>query len=232
MTHKLPKLPYEFSALEPHIDTRTMAIHHDKHHQAYVNNLNQALVGHEELQKASALQLLIELDAVPEEIRTAVRNNGGGHFAHSLFWHCMSPRGGGEPGGSLAEAIEVGFGSFADFQAAFTKAAATLFGSGWTWLCVDDGGELVITTTPGHDVPLYEGLLPLLVLDVWEHAYYLKFENRRADYITAWWNVVDWDYVAAALTAAKLQLGVAKAVGWAAGAWAALEKEWAKLFEV
>jgi Fe-Mn family superoxide dismutase len=231
MAHKLPKLPYEFSALEPHIDTRTMAIHHDKHHQAYVNNLNQALEGYEELQKASTIQLLMDLDAVPEEIRTAVRNNGGGHFCHSLFWRCMSPGGGGEPSGGLAEAIEAGFGSFAAFQDAFTKAAATLFGSGWAWLCVDGEGELAITTTPGHDVPLYEGLLPLLVLDVWEHAYYLKFENRRADYIAAWWNVVDWQTAAAGLTTAKLELGLAKAVGWAAGAWTSLEKEWAKLFE-
>jgi len=235
MTHKLPKLPYEFSALEPHIDTRTMAVHHDKHHQAYVDNLNRALEGlppgHEDLQKASTIQLLMDLDAVPEEIRTAVRNNGGGHFCHSLFWRCMSPRGGGEPSGGLAEAIEAGFGSTAAFQETFTKAAASLFGSGWAWLCLDGEGELVIATTPGHDVPLYEGLLPILVLDVWEHAYYLKFENRRADYIAAWWNVVDWDHVAAGLTTAKVELGLGKAVGWAAGTWAVLEKEWTKLFE-
>jgi Fe-Mn family superoxide dismutase len=208
-----------------------MAVHHDKHHQAYVDNLNRALVGYGELQNASTIQLLMDLDKVPEEIRTAVRNNAGGHFCHSLFWRCMSPRGGGEPSGGLADAIEASFGSFAAFQEAFTKAAATLFGSGWAWLCVDGEGELVIATTPGHDVPLYEGLLPLMVLDVWEHAYYLKFENRRADYIAAWWKVVNWDTVAAGLTAAKVELGLTKAVGWAAGAWAALEQEWGKLFE-
>ena len=235
MTHKLPKLPYEYSALEPHIDTRTMAVHHGKHHQAYVDNLNRALeglpAGYEELQDLSTIGLLMDLDAVPEEIRTAVRNNGGGHFCHSLFWRCMSPRGGGEPSGGLAEAIEAGFGSTAAFQETFTKSAATLFGSGWAWLCLDGEGELVIATTPGHDVPLYEGLLPILVLDVWEHAYYLKFENRRADYIAAWWNVVNWETVAAGLATAKLELGLVKAVGWAAGAWAVLEKEWTELFE-
>jgi Fe-Mn family superoxide dismutase len=141
----------------------------------------------------------------------------------------MSPEGGGEPGGGLAEALEAGFGSFDAFREAFTKAAAMLFGSGWVWLCVDGEGKLLITTTPGHDVPLYEGLLPILVLDVWEHAYYLKFENRRADYITAWWKVVNWDTVSAGLTTAKVELGLAKAVGWAAGALSALEKEWGKL---
>jgi Fe-Mn family superoxide dismutase len=229
MTHKLPDLPYEKSALEPHIDTRTMAVHHDKHHRAYVDNLNKAIVGHVELQDASVIELLSDLDSVPEEIRTAVRNNGGGHFSHSLFWRCMSPFGGEKPSGGLAEDLEASFGSVVDFQMAFTKAAVTLFGSGWTWLNVDGEGKLVITTTPGHDVPLYDDLMPLLVLDVWEHAYYLKFENRRADYVAAWWNVVDWDYVAAGLAAAKVELGLAKAVGWAAGAWTSLEKRWNKL---
>ena len=226
MTHKLPDLPYAKSALEPHIDTRTMAVHHDKHHQAYVNNLNQALQGYADLQNLSTIQLLSDLDSVPEEIRTAVRNNGGGHFAHSMFWRCMSPEAGGAPGGGLAESIEASFGSFPEFKDAFSKAAATFFGSGWTWLSVSDGGELVIATTPGHDVPFYQDLMPLLVLDVWEHAYYLKYENRRADYIAAWWNVVDWSFVAAGLTAAKVELGLAKAAGWAADAWAALEKKW------
>ena len=229
MTHRLPDLPYEKSALEPNIDTRTMAIHHDKHHQAYVNNLNQALEGYPDLQDTSTVQLLSDLDSVPEEIRTAVRNNGGGHVCHSMFWQCMSPKGGGTPSGGPAEAIEASFGSFAEFQIQFNKAAATLFGSGWTWLCVNGDGELEITTTPGHDVPLYEGLVPLLVLDVWEHAYYLKYENRRADYIAAWWNVVDWDYVASGLAAAKVGHGVAKAVGWAEGAWSSLEDGWNKL---
>jgi Fe-Mn family superoxide dismutase len=229
MIHKLPDLPYEKNALEPHIDTRTMAVHHDKHHQAYVNILNQALEGYEDLQELSTIQLLSNLDSVPEGIRTAVRNNGGGHFAHSLFWRCMSPSGGGKPSGGLADALETSFGSLAEFQLLFNKTAATLFGSGWTWLCVDDDGKLVITTTPGHDVPLYEGLLPLLVLDVWEHAYYLKFENRRAEYIAAWWNVVNWGAVEGRLDAAKVELGLTKAAGWLAGAWASLEKEWNKL---
>jgi Fe-Mn family superoxide dismutase len=229
MTHSLPDLPYEKSALEPNIDARTMAIHHDKHHQAYVNNLNQALEGYPSLQDTSTVQLLSDLDSVPEEIRTAVRNNGGGHFAHSLFWRCMSPKGGGMPGEGLEEAIEASFGSFAEFQMLFNKAAATLFGSGWAWLCVDGKGELVITTTPGHDVPFYADLLPLLVLDVWEHAYYLQYENRRAEYIGAWWNVVDWGHVEGALTAAKAEQGWAKVVGWAESTKAALEQQWDKL---
>jgi Fe-Mn family superoxide dismutase len=229
MTHKLPKLPYEFNALEPNIDARTMAIHHDKHHQAYVDNLNRALEGYEDLQDASTVQLLMNLDKVPEQIRTAVRNNGGGHFCHSLFWQCMSPWGGGKPSEGLTKAIEASFDSYTEFLMLFNKAAATLFGSGWTWLCVDGEGGLVITTTPGHDVPLNEDLLPLLVLDVWEHAYYLQYENRRAEYIGAWWNVVDWGHVEGALTAAKVDLGLQKAVGWAEGAWDSLEKQWNKL---
>jgi Fe-Mn family superoxide dismutase len=230
MTHKLPELPYDKSALEPHIDTRTMAVHHDKHHQAYVNNLNKALEGHEDLQSKSALSLLLELDDLPAEIRTAVRNNGGGHVNHSLFWECMSPKGGGEPGSSLAEAIDESFGSFGAFQAAFNKAAATYFGSGWTWLAMDEEGQLVVTTTAGHDVPLYKDLLPLLVLDVWEHAYYLRYENRRADYIAAWWNVVNWDRVAGNYRTAKVQLGLVAAAGWAKAGWDLLEDQWNKLF--
>jgi Fe-Mn family superoxide dismutase len=230
MTHKLPELPYDKSALEPHIDTRTMAVHHDKHHQAYVNNLNKALEGHEDLQSKSALSLLLELDDLPADIRTAVRNNGGGHVNHSLFWECMSPKGGGEPGGSLAEAIDESFGSFGAFQAAFNKAAATYFGSGWAWLAMDEEGQLVVTTTAGHDVPLYKDLLPLLVLDVWEHAYYLRYENRRADYIAAWWNVVNWDRVAGNYRTAKVQLGLVAAAGWAKAGWDLLEDQWNKLF--
>jgi Fe-Mn family superoxide dismutase len=222
MTHELPKLPYDFSALEPHIDTRTMAIHHDKHHQAYVNNLNKALEGYEDLQDKSVTALLGDLDAVPESIRTAVRNNGGGDLNHTLFWQGMSPKGGGEPSGGLAEAIEAAFGSFGEFKEELSKAAATFFGSGWAWLCMNSEGELLVTTTPGHDNPLYEGLFPILVLDVWEHAYYLKFENRRADYIAAWWNVVDWRSAAAAHTAAKVDLGLGQVAGWVASAWAKL----------
>lgn len=231
MTHKLPDLPYEKSALEPHIDARTMAVHHDKHHKAYVDNLNSALEGYEDLQSKSTVSLLLDLDEVPEVIRTAVRNNGGGHLNHSLFWECMSPKGGGEPRGSLADAVDETFGSFGAFQGAFGKAAATYFGSGWTWLVMDSEGELVIATTPGHDVPLYEGLLPLLVLDVWEHAYYLRYENRRADYITAWWNVVDWDRVAVNYRTAKVQLGLVAAAGWAKAGWELLEEQWDKLFK-
>jgi Fe-Mn family superoxide dismutase len=206
-----------------------MAVHHGKHHQAYVSNLNQALERYPGLQDLSTVQLLTDLDSVPEDIRTTVRNNGGGHFSHSLYWKCMSPKGGGKPSGGLAEALEDSFGSVVDAQMAFTNAATALFGSGWTWLSVDGKGELVVTTTPGHDVPLFEGLMPLLVLDVWEHAYYLKYENRRADYVAAWWNVVDWDYVAGGLAAAKVDLGLEKAASWVEGTWASLEKKWDEL---
>jgi len=229
MTHKLPDLPYDYSALEPHVDMRTMAVHHDKHHQAYVNNLNKSLEGYEELENKSTIELLLDLDEVPEGIRTAVRNNGGGHANHTMFWHCMSPQGGGEPDGSLAEAIDESFGSFGAFQTAFNKAAATYFGSGWIWLCVDTEGELQITTTPGHDNPVVEGLMPLLVLDVWEHAYYLKYENRRGDFIAAWWNVVDWETVATNLAASKIALGLDKVADWARSTWSKLEEGLAKL---
>ena len=229
MTHKLPDLPYDYSALEPHVDTRTMAVHHDKHHQAYVNNLNKALEGYEELEKKSAIELLLDLDEVPESIRTAVRNNAGGHANHAMFWQIMSPRGGGEPDGSLAEAIDESFGSFGAFQTAFNKAAATFFGSGWIWLCVDTEGQLQITATPGHDNPVVDGLMPLLVLDVWEHAYYLKYENRRGDFIAAWWNVVDWETVATNLAASKIALGLDKVADWARGTWSRLEEGLAKL---
>jgi len=229
MTYELSDLPYGYDALEPSVDTRTMHVHHDKHHQAYVNNLNKALEGYEELQEKSTIELLLDLDEVPEDIRTAVRNNAGGHANHTMFWQCMSPQGGGEPDGGLANAIEESFGSFGAFQAAFNKAAATYFGSGWIWLCVDTEGTLQITTTPGHDNPVVDGLMPLLVLDVWEHAYYLKYENRRADFIAAWWNVVDWDYVAATLTASKIALGLDKVAEWARGTWSKLEEGLAKL---
>ena len=229
MTHKLPDLPYDYSALEPHVDTRTMAVHHDKHHQAYVNNLNKALEGYEELEKKSAIELLLDLDEVPESIRTAVRNNAGGHANHAMFWQIMSPKGGGEPDGSLAEAIDESFGSFGAFQTAFNKAAATFFGSGWIWLCVDTEGQLQITATPGHDNPVVDGLMPLLVLDVWEHAYYIKYENRRGDFIAAWWNVVDWETVATNLAASKIALGLDKVADWARGTWSRLEEGLAKL---
>jgi len=199
MTFTLPDLPYDFSALEPNIDTRTMAVHHDKHHGGYVNNLNKALEGYDELQDKSALELIANLDDVPEKIRTAVRNNGGGHVNHSMFWPSMSPDGGGEPKGKLAEAINSAFGSFASFKEHFTQAAMTRFGSGWAWLCVDADGGLVITSTPNQDNPIQDGLVPILGLDVWEHAYYLKYENRRAEYISSWWDVVNWSDVSSNL---------------------------------
>ena len=205
MTFKLPNLPYEKSALEPTIDTRTMGIHHDKHHAGYVNNLNAALEGYDDLQKLSLVDLLTGLDSVPEAIRTAVRNNGGGHFNHSMFWQSMSPKGGGAPKGSLAKAIDAEFGSFDDFKQQFSKAAGTRFGSGWAWLSVDSDSKLVVTSTPNQDNPVMAGNIPLLGIDVWEHAYYLNYQNRRPDYITAWWDVVNWDYVAA--TYKMVQLG-------------------------
>jgi Fe-Mn family superoxide dismutase len=203
MAHELPALPYAHNALEPHIDARTMEIHHGKHHQGYVNNLNKALEGQKILQNKSVEELLSDLEAVPESIRAAVRNNGGGHANHSLFWPCMSPNGGGEPSGELAEAIKSTFGSFASFKEQFSTAAATRFGSGWAWLCVDKSGGLVVTSTPNQDNPLSAGLKPILGLDVWEHAYYLNYQNRRPDYIAAWWNVVNWEQVAKNYAAAK-----------------------------
>jgi Fe-Mn family superoxide dismutase len=196
MAHQLPALPYAHNALEPHIDARTMEIHHGKHHQAYINNLNAALEGHANLQGKSVEDLIKDLNAVPEGIRMAVRNNGGGHANHSLFWPCMSPDGGGEPGGDLAAAITAAFGSFNDFKDQFSKAGATRFGSGWAWLSVNSSGGLVVSSTPNQDNPLSEGLTPILGLDVWEHAYYLNYQNRRPDYVAAWWNVVNWDQVA------------------------------------
>jgi Fe-Mn family superoxide dismutase len=227
---KLPKLRYEYSALEPHIDTRTMTIHHTKHHQAYVDNLNQALADHPELQDRSTLSLLRDLDSLPETIRTAVRNNGGGHINHTLFWPCMSPKGGGLPTGSLASAIDETFGSFDDFKTAFTQAGMTRFGSGWAWLSVAEG-KLVVTSTPNQDNPVADGLIPILGLDVWEHAYYLEYQNRRADYVAAWWQVVDWNHVNANYTMAKVEEGVANVTDWAQSTWAKIEESWQKLVE-
>lgn len=195
MAYELPPLPYPANALEPYIDEQTMNIHHGKHHQTYVTNLNKALEGHEELAKKSVEELISNLDAVPENIRTAVRNNGGGHANHSLFWTIMSPNGGGEPTGELAEAINNAFGSFEAFKEQFSNAAATRFGSGWAWLVVSNG-KLEVMSTPNQDSPLMEGKTPILGLDVWEHAYYLKYQNRRPEYIAAFWNVVNWDEVA------------------------------------
>ncbi|HET7791547.1 MAG TPA: superoxide dismutase [Gemmatimonadales bacterium] len=198
MPHTLPPLPYDFGALEPHIDAQTMQIHHDKHHQAYVNNLNAALDKHPDLHKKTLDDLLKGINSVPEDIRTAVRNNAGGHHNHSLFWTVMAPAGkggGGEPSGKLADALKGAFGGFAKFKEALTAAASTRFGSGWAWL-VTSGGKLEVLSTANQDSPVMDGKTPILGLDVWEHAYYLKYQNRRPDYITAWWNVVNWGEVA------------------------------------
>lgn len=203
MAFELPPLPYAEDALEPHIDARTMSIHHDKHHAAYTNNLNGALEGHDDLAGKSIEELLGNLDAVPESIRTTVRNNGGGYANHNLFWEIMSPNGGGEPSGALASAIDKAFGGFAAFKEQFSKAASTRFGSGWAWLYVDKNGELAVGSTPNQDTPLMERNTPILGLDVWEHAYYLNYQNRRPDYISAWWNTINWDAVAAKYSAAK-----------------------------
>ncbi len=190
----LPALPYAFDALEPHIDARTMEIHHDKHHATYVTNLNKAVAESPELGKKSVEDLLKDLNAVPEKIRMAVRNSGGGHFNHSLFWQMMKKGGGGEPKGELAKAVDKTFGNFADFKTKFNEAATKVFGSGWAWL-VRDGQDLKIESSPNQDTPWSAGKHPLLGLDVWEHAYYLKYQNKRADYMAAWWNVVNWDFV-------------------------------------
>ncbi len=195
MAHELAALPYDFNALEPHIDEQTMRIHHGKHHQAYVTNLNAALDKHPALHGKSLDDLIRDLNAVPEDIRTAVRNNGGGHWNHTMFWQIMGPNAGGAPTGALADAINTSFGSFDKFKEEFAKAALGRFGSGWAWL-LDDGGKVLIASTPNQDNPLMEGKKALLGLDVWEHAYYLKYQNRRADYIGAWWNVVNWAAVA------------------------------------
>ncbi|MDA1521829.1 superoxide dismutase [Mn] [Bacillus cereus] len=190
--HELPNLPYTYDALEPHFDKETMNIHHTKHHNTYITNLNAALEGHAELADKSVEELVANLNEVPEAIRTAVRNNGGGHANHTFFWTILSPNGGGQPVGELATAIEAKFGSFDAFKEEFAKAGATRFGSGWAWLVVNNG-ELEVTSTPNQDSPLTEGKTPVIGLDVWEHAYYLNYQNRRPDYIGAFWNVVDWN---------------------------------------
>ena len=191
MAHELPALPYAFTALEPFIDEQTMQIHHGKHHQAYVNNLNAALEKHPALQDKTIDELIANLDAVPEDIRTAVRNNGGGHANHTMFWQIMGPNAGGAPTGAVAEAIDKAFGSFDAFKEAFAKAGVGRFGSGWAWL-VKKGDGVEIVSTPNQDSPVMEGKTPILGIDVWEHAYYLKYQNKRPDYIAAWWNVVNW----------------------------------------
>ena len=227
MTHTLPKLPYDYSALEPHIDTKTMAIHHDKHHQGYVNNLNAALENYPDLQKKTVMELLVDLNSVPEEIRTAVRNNGGGHANHSMFWPSMSAKGGSAPSGSLGDVIDEAFGSFDSFQEQFAKAGMTRFGSGWAWLAAD-GENLSIMSTANQDNPISQGLIPLLGVDVWEHAYYLNYQNRRAAYLEAWWNVVNWDYVSANYKAVQIGTGIVQATQWAQNQWSKLEDAWKK----
>ena len=192
---EVPPLPYDYAALEPHIDTQTMQIHHDKHHAAYVTNLNNALEGHADLQSMSAEDLIKNLTKVPENIRPAVRNNGGGHVNHTMFWQIMAAKAGGEPTGALADAIKSSFGDFASFKDQFQKAGMGRFGSGWAWL-IKDGSGLKIVSTPNQDNPMMDGQTPIMGVDVWEHAYYLKYQNRRADYLAAWWNVVNWPEIA------------------------------------
>jgi superoxide dismutase, Fe-Mn family len=196
MAFELPPLPYDYSALEPYIDEQTMHLHHDKHHQAYVTNLNNALQGQSQFESLPIEELIRRINEVPESIRTAVRNNGGGHLNHSMFWQIMKPNGGGEPTGPLASAITSTFGSFDNFKTQFNDAGVKRFGSGWAWLVMDRAGALSVISTANQDSPLMDGMLPIMGNDVWEHAYYLKYQNRRPDYLAAWWNVVNWDEIA------------------------------------
>ncbi len=202
MSFELPQLPYEFGALEPHIDALTMEIHHDRHHATYVNNLNGAIEKHPELEGKSIEDLLSDLASVPDDIRTIVRNNGGGHYNHSLFWTIMKQDGGGEPTGDIKAAINDAFGDFAAFKDALTKAGVGQFGSGWGWVFVS-GGKLQVKGYPNQDNPLHDGAVPVLGVDVWEHAYYLKYQNKRPDYVAAWWNTINWDEVNSRLAAAR-----------------------------
>ena len=229
MSHTLPQLPYGYDALEPHIDARTMEIHHSKHHQGYVNKLNAALEGHDNLQGLTALELAMDLEAVPEGIRTAVRNNGGGHLNHTIFWTCMSPTGGGSPTGALAGAIDESFGSFAGFHEKFSAAAGTVFGSGWAWLCVNAEGALTVEKTSNQDNPVSNGFAPILGIDVWEHAYYLNYQNRRPDYIKGFLNVVNWDTVGDYYGLVRTTQGVADLAEWAKSKWAKLQENLADL---
>ena len=203
MAHELPPLPYDYAALEPHIDKETMTLHHDKHHATYVKNLNDALEKYPELQSKSPEELIKDLNSVPEDIRAAVRNNGGGHVNHTMFWRIMKPGGGGEPTGAIADVIKTNFTSFANFKEKFNDAGAKRFGSGWVWLVRNPQGKFEITTTANQDNPLMENMFPVLGNDVWEHAYYLKYNNRRAEYLGAWWNTVNWDEINTRLRAAK-----------------------------
>jgi Fe-Mn family superoxide dismutase len=203
MSFELAPLPYDYSALEPYIDTQTMQIHHDKHHAAYVTNLNKALESAPELAGKSIHEIVTNLSAVPEKIRQAVINNGGGHYNHTLFWEIMGPKGGGEPQGDLAKAIAAAFGNYEGLREKMNNAGMTRFGSGWAWLVADQSGKLQVLSTANQDCPLSNGQQPLIGIDVWEHAYYLKYQNRRADYLGAWWNVVNWDAVAARYASLK-----------------------------
>ncbi len=203
MAHSLPPLPYAFDALEPHIDAKTMEIHHSKHHQAYVNNLNAALEKAPELQNKSLDDLLKNLNSVPEAVRTAVRNNGGGHWNHTMFWQIMAPGAGGSPSGAIGDAITKSFGGFDKFKEQLNAAATSRFGSGWAWLVVERGGGLKIESTPNQDNPLMEGRTAIMGIDVWEHAYYLKYQNRRPDYLAAWWNVANWKEIGKRFEAAR-----------------------------
>jgi Fe-Mn family superoxide dismutase len=196
MAYELPPLPYDYNALEPYIDTQTMQLHHDKHHQTYVTNVNNALQGQDQLASMSVDDLVRNINQVPENIRTAVRNNAGGHSNHTMFWSIMKPNGGGQPSGDLANAIQQAFGSFDAFKTAFNDAGTKRFGSGWAWLALDSSGKLQVISTANQDSPLMDGLYPVMGNDVWEHAYYLKYQNRRPEYLNAWWNVVNWDEVA------------------------------------
>lgn len=203
MAHQLPALPYANNALEPHIDEETMMIHHDRHHNAYVTKLNDAIAGNAALEGKSIEDLIADLNSIPENIRGAVRNNGGGHANHSLFWEVIGPNGGGQPTGALADAINNELGGFDKFKEDFANAGITRFGSGWAWLSVDKSGKLVVSSTANQDSPIMEGNTPILGMDVWEHAYYLKYQNKRPDYIAAFWNVVNWDEVSKRYSAAK-----------------------------
>jgi len=203
LAYELPPLPYDYNALEPYIDEQTMRIHHDKHHGTYVTNVNNALANQPDLAALPVEQLIQNLGRVPEDIRTTVRNNGGGHANHSFFWQIMAPNAGGQPSGALAEAINQTFGSFDAFKDQFSKAGAGRFGSGWAWLTMDGSGALRIESTPNQDSPLMDGRTPILGLDVWEHAYYLKYQNRRPEYVAAWWNVVNWPQVGKTYEAAR-----------------------------
>jgi len=195
VAHEVPPLPYDYAALEPYIDAQTMTLHHDKHHATYVTNLNNALQKYPQLQNKSPEELIRDIKSVPDDIRTAVRNNGGGHVNHSMFWKIMKPKGGGAPTGKIADEIKSVFGSFEDFQKLFNDTGTKQFGSGWVWLVRNSGGKLQVLSTPNQDSPMMDGHYPIMGNDVWEHAYYLKYQNKRADYLAAWWNVVNWDEI-------------------------------------